>query len=272
MGMTSYEDAEPDRRQCEHWIARKERCCTSTVTQAGHRFCSLHTPEALARARERSLEAAAREQSVDAANADSKGGRSTGAPRRNYRRLESQHLASRAAPGEPAPLQWEDSSCPVHLDIGSARGRWLLEIASERRTRAVNHVGCEIRGDLVAQANDAAREAGLSGRLAFAHADMAGATPSRRGVFARVAGQLACVSVMFPDPWPESCAREGKLEAKRTLTSSLAAEIASSVPAAPSTPNHTSFPTPRCPSPPPLRPHHGARPNGRSCRRAVSCS
>ena len=38
---------------CAHWIARKQRFCSSTVTQTGEVYCSQHTPEALSEARAR---------------------------------------------------------------------------------------------------------------------------------------------------------------------------------------------------------------------------
>ena len=81
-GMTS-----PPRR-CQHFIERQQRHCTSIVQQSDQIYCSLHLPEALQVARERSVHAAA-------AHGKGAASSSTGA-RGRYRRLESQHLATRA--------------------------------------------------------------------------------------------------------------------------------------------------------------------------------
>ena len=71
--------------QCAHWITRRNRRCSSVVTQAGETYCSLHTPEALARAREQSAKALQKA-------ADGKATAAAGhAPRSKYRRLESTH-------------------------------------------------------------------------------------------------------------------------------------------------------------------------------------
>jgi tRNA (guanine-N7-)-methyltransferase len=85
---------------------------------------------------------------------------------------------------------------PLHLDIGSARGRFLLALAPLHPER--NHLGIEIRRPLVAAA-EADREAeGLTNlRFLFGHAGvslpgwLAGLPP----------GRLELVSLQFPDPW-----------------------------------------------------------------------
>ena len=51
----------------------------------------------------------------------------------------------------PNPLDFADADLPVHLDIGCARGRWLLQLGDDGRrwSGLANHVGVEIRSDLV---------------------------------------------------------------------------------------------------------------------------
>lgn len=101
----------------------------------------------------------------------------------------------------PRPLPpltdlFADPERPLHLDIGSARGRFLLALAP--RCPEHNHLGIEIRRPLVT-ASEADREAaGLTNlRFLFAHAGV-----SLPGWLADLPpGRLALVSVQFPDPW-----------------------------------------------------------------------
>jgi tRNA (guanine-N7-)-methyltransferase len=85
---------------------------------------------------------------------------------------------------------------PLHLDIGCARGRFLLALAQQQPER--NHLGVEIRRGLV-DAAEADRQALGLGNLhyLFCNAnvslqDWLGALP---------AGRLERVSIQFPDPW-----------------------------------------------------------------------
>jgi tRNA (guanine-N7-)-methyltransferase len=56
---------------------------------------------------------------------------------------------------EPAPVElaavFSDPALPLHLDIGSARGRFLLSMAQVEPV--ANYIGIEIREPLVAEAN-----------------------------------------------------------------------------------------------------------------------
>ena len=204
----------PAPRRCAHWIQRASRYCTSVVQQSDQAFCSQHLPDALEATRARST--AAEQQPAENA-----------VGRARYRRLESQHLASRSSPSSNATrsleLPWACAERPVHLDIGCARGRWLLEIGSSisgRWSGAVNHVGVEIRSALVDEANAAANARGVAGSLQYVAADMA-RPGTRDALLALVAPRLAAVSVLFPDPYKPKAEHRG-----RTLTASLAAALA----------------------------------------------
>ncbi len=99
----------------------------------------------------------------------------------------------------PLPLQQElfaDPSRPLHLDIGCARGRFLLAMA--RVEPEHNHLGVEIRRALV-NAAEAEREAmGLTNlRYHFCNANVSLET----WLAALPQGQLQRVSIQFPDPW-----------------------------------------------------------------------
>ena len=95
----------------------------------------------------------------------------------------------------PAAL-FSDPSLPLHLDIGCARGRFLLALAQEQA--GVNHLGVEIRRALV-QAAEADRQSLSLGNL---HYLFCNANVSLEAWLAALpAGQLDLVSIQFPDPW-----------------------------------------------------------------------
>ena len=219
---------------CEHYIVRKQRYCSSIVVQAGERFCSQHNPEALVEARARSAAAAAAAAAAGGAGSGSGSGAAAvvaisnmndGASRKRYRRLESQHLASRSHPADDMVLEpwaWCDASLPVHIDIGCARGRWLLGLTSSGGVgRLANHVGVEIRADLVEKANAQAEQIGVAGALRYVALDARVESRCRDvSLFRSLAPRLAACSVLFPDPYKPGDTRG------RTLTPSLAAAIA----------------------------------------------
>jgi tRNA G46 methylase TrmB len=224
------------RRQCAHWIERRQRYCTSVVVQGGDTYCSQHTPEALAAARARSAASAAAENAGDRRE-------------RKYRRLESQHLASRvltSADIGPVTLPSWAAYAPVHLDIGCARGRWLLDLGTQRcaakrgdghagigavdcdlaAPHLANHVGVEIRQDLVEEANAAVASQGLGECVSFVAADMARDSLRRQELFRAVGGGLRVVSICFPDPYPP----KWRGERGRTLTFGLVVDMHAALP------------------------------------------
>ena len=89
-----------------------------------------------------------------------------------------------------------DPSRPLHLDIGCARGRFLLRMAEVEP--AWNYLGVEIRKPLVDEANRLAAEAGLTNlHYAFCNA-MLWLDRLLEGV---PEGLLQMVTIQFPDPW-----------------------------------------------------------------------
>ena len=249
--MASEEPGPAAPRRCAHWIRRQERLCTSMVIQTGEHFCSQHTPEALALARERSY--AAKDVVPSAPDAG----------QRRYRRLESTHLNSRvvaqrvegtssAAPRAPEASDaspaaatlpsWTYPQAPVHLDIGCARGRWVLELGLEPPEALsqlhVNHVAVEIRADLVADANRVAAEQGVYGTTAaYVAVDMANNTAHRRALLATLAPTLRVASVCFPDPYPPKRRDErGRTLTRQVRACPLANRCGKSPPKVPSSP------------------------------------
>lgn len=87
-------------------------------------------------------------------------------------------------------------SRPLHLDIGCARGRFLLRMAEVEPSW--NYLGVEIREPLVDEANRLAAEAGLTNlHYAFCNA-MLWLDRLLEGV---PDGLLQMVTIQFPDPW-----------------------------------------------------------------------
>ena len=97
----------------------------------------------------------------------------------------------------PAPEQlFSKPQRPIHLDIGCARGRFLLALAQAEPQR--NYLGVEIRRALV-EAAEADRRALELGHLhyLFCNANVS----LEQWLAALPAGQLERVSIQFPDPW-----------------------------------------------------------------------
>jgi tRNA (guanine-N7-)-methyltransferase len=100
----------------------------------------------------------------------------------------------------PKPLEIEkifvNAKLPLHLDIGSARGRFLLKMA-EIETHW-NFLGVEIREPLVEEANRLAREKNLS-NLHFEFCNAMIALQKLTEKFPE--NLLQAVTIQFPDPW-----------------------------------------------------------------------
>src|SRR4051794_18413627 len=89
-----------------------------------------------------------------------------------------------------------DPAKPLHLDIGCARGRFILRMAGV--TPEWNFLGVEIREPLVIEANEIAVEHGLTNlHYTFCNA-MIWLGRLLDGV---PAGVLQAVTIQFPDPW-----------------------------------------------------------------------
>ena len=97
----------------------------------------------------------------------------------------------------PPPEQlFADAALPLHLDIGCARGRFLLALAEQQAH--TNHLGVEIRRPLV-RAAEAEREQRQLHNLHFLFCN---ANVSLEAWLAALpAGRLELVSIQFPDPW-----------------------------------------------------------------------
>ncbi len=90
---------------------------------------------------------------------------------------------------------YRDPQLPFHLDIGCARGKFLLNMAQVQPE--MNFLGVEIREPLVIEANEQRDRLGLS-NLHFLFGNM---NTSAVSLLESLPGPLTWVSIQFPDPW-----------------------------------------------------------------------
>ncbi|BAZ67257.1 MAG: tRNA (guanosine(46)-N7)-methyltransferase TrmB [Pelatocladus maniniholoensis HA4357-MV3] len=117
------------------------------------------------------------------------------------------------------PLDWEkvyfQSNQPLHLDIGCARGQFLLQLAQIEPSW--NFLGLEIREPLVDQANRVRDELELQNL----HYLFCNVNNSLRSLLSTLpTGSLQRVSIQFPDPWFKN--RHAK---RRVVQPELVAEL-----------------------------------------------
>jgi tRNA (guanine-N7-)-methyltransferase len=98
-----------------------------------------------------------------------------------------------------APPDWSKVYAqpqPLHLDIGCARGNFLLGMAQQRSDW--NFLGIEIRETLVNQANAVRAELGLTN----VHFLFCNANNSLQPLLESLPPEtLQCATIQFPDPW-----------------------------------------------------------------------
>ncbi len=138
--------------------------------------------------------------------------------RQHVNPLSSLHQQPRPLP--PLAELFPQPQQPLHLDIGAARGRFLLALAPLQPP--TNHLGLEIRRPLV-EAAEADRRAADLPNLRFLYANANVSLPA--WLAALPAGRLAWVTLQFPDPWFKS--RHHK---RRVLQPELLAALAGALP------------------------------------------
>ncbi|WP_414543975.1 tRNA (guanosine(46)-N7)-methyltransferase TrmB [Nostoc sp. CCY0012] len=119
-----------------------------------------------------------------------------------------------------SPLDWEkvytQPNQPLHLDIGCAKGRFLLKMAQIEPDW--NYLGLEIREPLVVEANQVRSELGVTNL----HYLFCNVNNSLRSLLSSLpTGTLQRVSIQFPDPWFKT--RHAK---RRVVQPELVAELA----------------------------------------------
>lgn len=118
------------------------------------------------------------------------------------------------------PPNWEkiyaEPSQPLHLDIGCARGQFVLKMAQLEPTW--NFLGLEIREPLVHQANEWRDELGLTNL----HYLFCNANTSLKPILDSLSSiQLQRVTIQFPDPWFKR-----RHQKRRVVQPELVAEVA----------------------------------------------
>lgn len=102
---------------------------------------------------------------------------------------------------EPKPFAVETAFArphlPLFLDIGSARGKFLLQMAEQEKER--NFLGVEIRVPLVIEANRQAAEKNLTDNLRYEFCNAMHALD--KFLEDLPADVLQTVAIQFPDPW-----------------------------------------------------------------------
>jgi tRNA (guanine-N7-)-methyltransferase len=137
--------------------------------------------------------------------------------RQHVNPLSSLHQQPRPLP--PLRQLFADPQQPLHLDIGSARGRFLLALAPQQP--GWNFLGVEIRQVLVDAAEHDRQLLDLANlRFLFCNANVS----LEDWLAALPAGQLQRVTVQFPDPWFKR-----KHQKRRVLQPPLLAAIAAAL-------------------------------------------
>ncbi|ABX08195.1 tRNA (guanosine(46)-N7)-methyltransferase TrmB [Prochlorococcus marinus] len=112
-----------------------------------------------------------------------------------------------------------DGSLPIHLDIGSAKGKFLIKFASLEKQW--NFLGVDIRNSLVQAAEKERKELGLENlNFLFCNANVS----LIKWLRSLKKGQLKRVSIQFPDPWFKK-----RHQKRRVLNTSLLMALASAL-------------------------------------------
>ncbi len=114
---------------------------------------------------------------------------------------------------------FENSNLPIHLDIGCARGKFLIEMASSHKQ--YNYLGLEIRETLVLAAEKERIDLELENlRFIFCNANV-----SLGNWFKCMSvNPINIVSIQFPDPWFKKKHRK-----RRVLNDNLISILASNL-------------------------------------------
>ena len=137
--------------------------------------------------------------------------------RQHVNPLSSLHQQPRTLP--PPRQLFDDPQQPLHLDIGSARGRFLLAMAPQQP--GWNFLGVEIRRGLVDAAERDRQRLDLANlRFLFCNANVS----LQQWLAELPDGLLQRVTIQFPDPWFKR-----KHQKRRVLQSPLLAAIAAAL-------------------------------------------
>lgn len=115
---------------------------------------------------------------------------------------------------------FENPDKELFLDVGCARGRFILRMAEDDDSR--NYLGIEIREPLVVEANQIAEDAGLRNL----HYEFSNALLNLHKSLEKIPSSLIkTVTIQFPDPWFKKKHAKRRMvtpELAKTVTSHLA--------------------------------------------------
>lgn len=215
-----------DMQQCSFLIRDKKPCknrCSAEST-----VCQYHEPSRLAKERglsiltkrPRGLEF--EESITDCIDKIGKGGieddtksarvttqkskneitRISGSQNRMYNPLATP-LIDVGCIGLPSESNWsvllKNEDLPIHLDIGSARGKFLIDLAESKPER--NFIGIEIRNKLVEEANGILEHRNKHGNCHFFCANFLNESHCLLFQSSFSHQTVDRISILFPDPW-----------------------------------------------------------------------
>ena len=216
-----------DMQRCTHLIRGTKIC--KNRSSADSSVCQYHEPSRLAKERalsvlkkrprsvvEGNVEDGAQKQlkSVDEKEEDITESaivkkditRISGSQNRMYNPLATP-LVEVGCVGLPLSSNWGDCfknpDLPVHLDIGSARGKFLIDLAEMHNSK--NFIGIEIRNKLVEEANDILKSSKSLGsgndNCVFFCANLLRESHQILLEDRLVSLNINRISILFPDPW-----------------------------------------------------------------------
>ena len=215
-----------DMQQCRHLIRGKKPCKNRCSAESA--VCQYHEPSRLAK--ERGLSMLTKRprgfQAEDEIDTDTGANhrkdeingvqvtasatqkcknditRISGSQNRMYNPLATP-LVDVGCVGLPTELNWptllKNVDFPIHLDIGSARGKFLIDLAELQFER--NFIGIEIRNKLVEEANEILRLGNKNKNCHFFCANMLSEAHCQILEKSFSLQNVNRISVLFPDPW-----------------------------------------------------------------------
>ncbi|KAJ3233716.1 hypothetical protein HDU81_002038 [Chytriomyces hyalinus] len=208
---------QPAPDQCKHFQRRQARFCTKKRT-AGDDMCGLHRPSSLS-----SVSSAAAIQRSEAIPST---GRKTNIQKRMKRMLNPFKITETPAEKLPDwPTIYADTTLPLMLDIGCAKGRYIGALRQSHReshckswkSSRWNFCGVEIFAPIVEAAN---QQIEPMSDIHYVHANI------NRDFERLNLPNLQRVSFLFPDPWSCGANASKKNEKKRVMSPEFALRIA----------------------------------------------
>ncbi|VVU94529.1 Putative methyltransferase [seawater metagenome] len=100
---------------------------------------------------------------------------------------------------------FENSNLPILIDIGPARGKYLIEMAEKNLDR--NYLGLEIREQLVTKANEEVKEK----KLRNIHFIFCNASLNFIPIYESLKNRVDIVNILNPDPWYKNSHKKRRL-------------------------------------------------------------